>query len=195
MRRDAVLASGLVASHGANLVRLGYSRKRGYMGRARGPVDQGFAERLKAAMEEARVRPTALARAMKAHATTVSRWRGGGIPEPRTLTALAAVLGVRPLWLKTGQGQRAAETPPTVPLGGVAALAGFLAGFPGDRLLIVRAVIQGLVTARQPIPAWLTDLHNQYLPVTLSAEDVAKIAAETEARLRGRRSDGDRRAG
>jgi hypothetical protein len=87
----------------------------------------------------------------------------------------------------------APKAPPPPDDGGEAFLSGFLATFPGDRLLVVRAIMQGLMTARQPVPAWLTELHNRYLPVTLSADEVARIAAETEARVRGIRPDADRR--
>ena len=76
------------------------------MARTQPARDPGFEARLNAAMYEARRRPAELARALKVHPTTMSRWRRGQIPDPRALTALAQELGVRVGWLKTGEGRR-----------------------------------------------------------------------------------------
>lgn len=75
--------------------------------------DAAFKRRLIEAMDAARIRPTALADRLGVHATTVSRWRAGEIPEAGTLTALASALAVRVDWLKTGKGERTVrEAPP-----------------------------------------------------------------------------------
>lgn len=153
--------------------------------------------RIKQARKAARLSQMALGRRAGVNQGTVSAWeRGETEPRPAYLLAVAEATGFALEWLRTGEGPMVAPAMPPAPAdGGESFLSGFLEHFPGDRLLIVRAVIQGLVTARQPIPAWLTELHNRYLPVTLSADEIERMAAETESRRRGVRPDGDRRAG
>ena len=70
------------------------------------PVDPLFGGRVKDAMHGRRMQPGDLAREMGVHGTTVSRWRGGRVPEEATLRHLAGVLRVLLNWLKSGQGER-----------------------------------------------------------------------------------------
>lgn len=158
-------------------------------------LDPRFAERLKAAMHEARVRPAQLATDLGVHPTTVSRWRRGECPDMPTLTALAARLGVGLEWLKTGGGERSGGEAPVAGDSGKAALTAFLETYPGDKLEIVRAAIRDLDRRAQPIPVWLTELYNAIL-VRLSGAEVAQVREAVERRRRGDPDTGpDRRAG
>lgn len=65
--------------------------------------DPAFARRLRTAMEEAGIRPGALARAEGVVPQTVTKWRNGEKPDDLRLPALAARLGVTHKWLKTGE--------------------------------------------------------------------------------------------
>ncbi len=71
--------------------------------------DEGFGRRLVEAMTTARVRPGELARRVEVLPQTVSRWRSGELPDDLRLPQIAAVLGVREEWLKTGAGERSPE--------------------------------------------------------------------------------------
>lgn len=66
-----------------------------------------FPERLEAELISMEMRPAHLARALGISHGTLSGWLSGTYrPQPRTLKALAAALGVRPEWLLNGEGPR-----------------------------------------------------------------------------------------
>ena len=79
--------------------------------------DAGFKARLHDAMDDARLRPKALADKLGVHPTSVSRWRRGEIPEAGALSALASALAVRMEWLKTGAGEQKARERGSEPYG------------------------------------------------------------------------------
>lgn len=87
-----------------DIKRLGYISQGGHLARSV-RTDREFAKRLRVAMEEAEVTPTALAEAQEVSTQTVSRWRRGELPDDLRFPSLAANLRVHANWLKTGQGE------------------------------------------------------------------------------------------
>lgn len=82
----------------------------------RGPTDAGFAERLVAAMEMRRVTPSALAEQGGWDRVTVSRWRGGRLPDDNNFRRLATHLRISLVWLKDGQGEATDYTAAVAPV-------------------------------------------------------------------------------
>lgn len=112
--------------------------------------DPGFESRLIEAMDHARLRPKALADLLGVHDGTVSRWRSGVLPLGATLTALASALGVRPEWLKTGEGERKAVGAPSGPAAPSEAVARYYADV---RAMLLRRA-GGTVNADVMLDAW-----------------------------------------
>lgn len=76
-----------------------------------------LATRLKARMIELEVSLSTVAAGISSSKSAVGEWYAGtATPSDRRARALAIYLGLAPLWLKTGEGPRAAELRPFSPV-------------------------------------------------------------------------------